>query len=232
MGSTRLPGKSLMPLAGAPLLQRVVERVARCELVDQIVVATTTLAQDDPIAALASAQRIASFRGSENDLVDRYYQAAIAHGGEIIVRVPGDNPTPEPKTIDDTIRYHIASGNDFSSSYPDVIQNNFPDGIGAEVFGLAPLSSIWAAAGTIRNREHPHTNFYDHPERFKVGSPPCPTAIRRPEIKLDVNTPDEYEFMARLYADLYPKDPHFGIREIIDWYDTQFLPTAAKGGVA
>jgi spore coat polysaccharide biosynthesis protein SpsF len=230
MGSTRLPGKSLLLLAGAPLLQRMLERVTRCSFVDKIVVATTTLKRDDAIVALARDHGYAFFRGSENDLVDRYYQAALAHHGDIIVRVPGDNATPEPETIDATIRYHVASSNDFTSSYPDVIPNGFPDGIGAEVFGLTPLSRIWADQGTSRNREHPHTNFYDHPERFKIGSPPCPPAIRRPEIKLDVNTPDQYAFMARLYADLYPRDPRFGIRDIIEWYDTQFFPTTARGG--
>lgn len=231
MGSTRLPGKSLMPLAGAPLLLRVLERVARCEKVDEIIVATTMLAQDDAIVELAARQGVAAYRGSENDLVDRYYQAAAARRADVVVRVPGDNPMPEPAVIDDTIDYHVTSGNDFSSSYPDVFPNGFPDGIGAEVIGFDALSRVWAGGGGPRNREHPHTNFYEHPESFKLGCPVCPLAIRRPDIKLDVNTPDEYAFVARLYADLYPENPRFGIRDIIQWYDNVFVPKAPIGGM-
>src|SRR5437868_3425972 len=96
MGSTRLPGKSLLPLAGEPLLGRLLERLPRVALVDEIVLAIPETAQDDPLAALGQRLGVAVFRGAENDLVDRYYQAATAHGAGTVVRIPGDNPVPEP----------------------------------------------------------------------------------------------------------------------------------------
>ncbi|HYX27453.1 MAG TPA: glycosyltransferase family protein [Pyrinomonadaceae bacterium] len=222
MGSTRLPGKSLLPLAGQPLVSRVIERVKRSKLVDQFVLATTGKPEDDPLSALASQAGIASFRGSENDLVDRYYQAAKKFSADLIVRVPADNPVPEAAEIDRIIKYHIESQNDFSSNYPDVFDNGYPDGIGAEVFGFAALHKVWETSNDPRNREHPHTNFYEHPDLFRLGTIECPAEFRRPDIILDVNTREQYEFLAELYDTLYPRNPNFTILEVIRWYDREY----------
>jgi spore coat polysaccharide biosynthesis protein SpsF len=219
MGSTRLPGKSLLPLAGKPLVARVMERLKRCSRIDQIVLATTEKTEDDGLEALGRECGTAVFRGSENDLVDRYYRAALAHQAQVIVRVPADNPAPEPQQIDRTIEYHLQSGNDFTTTYPDVLDNGWPDGIGAEVFNFDALQQVWKTSTDARNREHPHTNFYEHPEIYQVGTLPCPPEFSRPDILLDVNTPAEYEFMAQLYDYLYPRNPEFTIFDIISWYD-------------
>jgi spore coat polysaccharide biosynthesis protein SpsF len=219
MGSTRLPGKSLLPLAGQPLVARVIERIKRCRMVNQIVLATTQKPQDDPLETLARAYGIAVFRGAENDLVDRYYQAALAYNADVIVRVPADNPAPEPVQVDRTIEYHLESGNDFTSTYPGILDNGWPDGIGAEVFNFDTLERVWETSTDPRNREHPHTNFYEHPELYRIGTLQCPSEFRRPDIKLDVNTRQEYEFMAQLYDYLYVRNPEFTVLDIIRWYD-------------
>jgi len=228
MGSTRLPGKSLLPLAGRPLLARVLERVLRVKRVDKVLLATTQKSQDDPLAALASEYGVEVFRGSENDLVDRYYQAALASRADVIVRIPADNPAPEPSEVDRIIEYHLENGNDFSSNYPDVLNNGYPDGIGAEVFNFAALKKVWETTADPRNREHPHTNFYEHPELFKIGTIECPAEFRRPDIVLDVNTREEYEFMAALYEYLYPRNPVFSILDIIRWHDQVYQPGRLK----
>jgi spore coat polysaccharide biosynthesis protein SpsF len=219
MGSSRLPGKSVLPLAGRPLASRVIERVRRSRLVDEFVLATTNKTEDDPLVMLAEEAGIASFRGAENDLVDRYYQAAATFGADVIVRVPADNPVPEPSEIDRIIGFHIEKQNDFSSNYPDVFDNGYPDGIGAEVFSFSALRQVWETSADPRNREHPHTNFYEHPELFRLGTIQCPSEFRRPDIILDVNTRKEYEFLAQLYDALYPRNPEFTILDVIHWYD-------------
>ncbi len=219
MGSTRLPGKSMMDLAGAPLVVRMIERIRRCTRVDQVVLATTQKPEDDVLEKVAYSYGITAFRGSESDLVDRYYQAALAFKADVIVRIPGDNPAPEPDEIDRVILYHLQSNNDFSSNYPDVLDNGYPDGIGAEVFSFEALDRVWKTVSDPRNREHPHTNFYEHPEIFKIGTIECPPEFRRPDIILDVNTPEQYEFMAQMYDYLYSRNPKFGILDIIQWYD-------------
>ncbi len=236
MGSTRLPGKSLLPLAGAPLVARIIERVKRCRRVDGIVVATTQKSEDDVLERLARQDGVDVFRGSEDDLVDRYYQAAVTFHAEVVARLPADNPVPEPGEIDRIIAYHLTGQSDFSSNLAEVHGNGYPNGIGAEVFNLETLEQVWRTCGDPREREHPHLNFYDYashrdvnPAVYRVGTLECPPAFRRPDLVLDVNTPEEYEFMAALYDALYPQNQQFSITDIIRWYDTVYTRAMAHG---
>jgi spore coat polysaccharide biosynthesis protein SpsF len=218
----------MLPLFGRPLAGRVLERLKRCQRPDLIVLATTTKPEDDVLAQLAEDYRVVTFRGAENDLVDRYYQAARRYGADIVVRVPADNPVPEPAEVDRIIAYHLASGNDFSSNYPNVFANGYPDGIGAEVYGMAALRQVWETPSDPRHREHPHTNFYEQADGFKIGTIQCPAEFRRPDIVLDVNTRDEYVFLAALYDYLYPRNPRFSILDIIRWYDDVYRPAPPR----
>lgn len=219
MGSTRLPGKSMMPLFGKPLLERIIERVKRCEKVDDIVLATTQKQEDDQLCAIAKKMEIEVFRGSENDLVDRYYKSAIKFNADYIVRLPADNPVVEPKEIDRIIEHYLNSDDDFSSNTHNILGNEYPDGLGAEIFSLEKLKEVLEITIDPRNREHPHTYFYEHPEQFKIGTVKCPIEFRRPDLVLDVNTKEEYDFLAEIYEYLYPRNPNFHITEIIKWYD-------------
>lgn len=226
MGSTRLPGKSMMDLAGAPLVGRIIERVKRCTMVDEIVLATTEKSEDDPLEQLTISYGIGAFRGSENDLVDRYYQAARAFDADVVIRLPADNCTPEPGEIDRIVAYHLTGQSDFSSNLAEVYGNGYPDGIGAEVFNTEILEEVWQAETDPERREHPHLNFFDYeeqspadPGKYKVGTVQCPAEFRRPDLALDVNTYEEYEFMLELYKYLYPRNPEFHITDIIKWYN-------------
>ena len=219
MGSTRLPGKSMMPLAGEPLLQRIIERVKRCRKVDTIVLATTEKPEDDPLEIVGNKMGIEVFRGSENDLVDRYYKAATKYNADFVVRLPADNPVVEPEEIDRIIDHHLNSDDDFSANTHNIFNNEYPDGLGAEVFSINKLKQIWIETTDPRNREHPHTYFYEHPNKFKLGTVKCPKEFRRPDLVLDVNTKEEYEFIASIYDALYPINNNFHITDIINWYD-------------
>lgn len=228
MGSKRLPGKSMMSLAGKPLVERIVERVKRCRKIDVIVLATTEKPEDDALCEIAHRSGIEVYRGSENDLVDRYYQAALHHQAEIIVRLPADNPVVEPGEIDRIVEHYIHSDDDFSANTHNILENGYPDGIGAEVFSLSGLQEVWSETTDPRHREHPHTYFYEHPERFKLGTVQCPAEFRRPDLVLDVNTSDEYEFLASIYEALYPNNPNFHITDVIQWYDHVYLPSTKR----
>lgn len=232
-GSTRLSGKVLMLLAGRPLLARILERVKRAQRLDEIVVATTQKPEDDAVERVAATEDVAVFRGSENDLVDRYYQAAVVHAADVVVRLPADNPVPEPVEIDRIIAFHLDGGCEFSSNLAQVFGNGYPDGIGAEVIEKWALEEVWRTATDPLDREHPHLNFFDYamqtarrPDRYRVGTVPCPAEFRRPDLVLDVNTRAQYEFMARLYGDLYPDNPRFHITDIIRWYDGVYRQSA------
>ena len=202
----------------------MIHRLKKTSQVDKIVLSTTTKTEDDILEEIGLEYEIDVFRGSENDLVDRYYQAAKKYKANLIVRVPGDNALPEPKEIDRVINYHNNNGNDFSSNFPDVAQhgyphNGYPDGIGAEVINFEALKRIWDLSSSPRNREHPHTNFYENPKMFKIGVLECPEEIRRPDIILDINTKEQYEFVSEMYEYMTANYIEFGIREVIKWYD-------------
>ena len=227
MGCTRLPGKSMMDLAGAPLVGRILERVIRCQRVDTIVLAIPDTPHDRVLGDLARGYGVGLFAGSETDLVERYYQAALANNAEVVGRLPGDNPTPEPAEIDRIVEHHLALGRrGFSSNLSVIANSGYPDGIGAEMFDFSLLAEVRERNHDVRMREHVHLNFFDYTTQRAVdeswcpiSTVQCPADFRRPDLVLDVNTMKQYEFMRRLYEDLYPRHPQFHITDIIRWYD-------------
>ena len=230
MGSTRLPGKSLMDLAGAPLVGRILERVKRCRRLDEIVLAIPDTDTDRALAQLGADYGVTVFAGSENDLVDRYYQAALASRADLVGRLPADNATPEPSEIDRIVDHHLSLGRrGFSSNLSVIADSGYPDGIGAEVFDFSLLAEARERHTDPRQREHVHLNFFDYTKAQPVdagwcpiSTVPCPAEFRRPDLVLDVNTQAQYEFMRRLYQDLYPRNPQFHITDIIRWYDEEY----------
>jgi spore coat polysaccharide biosynthesis protein SpsF len=231
MGSTRLPGKSMMDLAGAPLVGRILERVKRCTKLDDIVLAIPDTKTDRELMRLGESYGIKVFAGSENDLVERYYQAALWSKAEIVGRLPADNATPEPAEIDRIVDHHIALGRPGFSSNLSVIGNSeYPDGIGAEIFEFSLLKDARTRHNDPRQREHVHLNFYDYSTGQAVDAAwcpistiKCPESFRRPDLILDVNTQEQYEFMRQLYEYLYPKNPQFHIIDTINWYDDVYM---------
>ena len=232
MGSSRLPGKSMMDLAGEPLVGRILERVKRCTKVDDIILAIPNTKEDKPLCILAKRYGIKVFAGSEEDLVSRYYEAARSSSADIVVRIPADNTTPEPEEIDKIICHHISLGRPGFSSNLSVIDNSgYPDGIGAEVFDFELLEYVHQTVTDPFRREHVHLNFYNYengkavdPSRFPISTIQCPREYRRPDLVLDVNTAEQYLFMKELYEELYPTNPEFGIIDIIEWYDNRLKP--------
>lgn len=221
MGSTRLPGKSLMLLAGGPLVGRVIERVQRATRPEKVILAIPDTEKDRCLRRLAEDYRVPVFAGPENDLVERYYRAASLHGLDIVVRIPADNPCPEPWLIDATIDYHLQSGNDFSSSYPDGVFRHFPEGMGCEVYNFGTLVYLRENFTDPEWREHPHKGIYANPGLFRIGAPELAPHYRRPDLVLHINTHEQYSLMARLYDDLFREGRFFGIEEVIGWWDSR-----------
>jgi len=138
-GSIRFPRKVLAKINGITLVEQIINRVKRAKKIDEIVLATTKKKEDDILCRLAEKKKISFFRGSENDLVDRYYKAAIHFNAKFILRLPADNPIPEPKEYDRLIRYHLQSEKDFSSNICNFKNNGYPDGIGVEIFNFKAI---------------------------------------------------------------------------------------------
>ena len=229
MGSNRLPGKSMLDLAGAPLVSRIIERVKRCKSINDIILAIPGTTEDKILSRLAEKNNIRCFVGSENDLVDRYYQAAKQYDANTVVRLPADNVAPEPTEIDKIVALHQQQRHPtFCTNLAQINNSGYPDGIGAEVFDFNLLEWAWKNCIDPHLREHPHLNFLDyqsgvskHPALFKVKTLLCPKEFARPEIVLDVNTKEEYELMSEMYTDLYSKNPEFSITDIIKWHDAR-----------
>jgi len=230
MGSKRLPGKSMMDLAGAPLVGRILERVNRCTQIDEIVLAIPDTSANSALGDLGRQYNVTVYAGSENDLVERYYQAATFSKADIIGRLPADNATPEPSEIDRIASHHLSLGRrGFSSNLSVIDQSEYPDGIGAEMFDFSLLDEARQRYSAPAKREHVHLNFFDYVTQTPVDSVwcpistvKCPEAFRRPDLVLDVNTPEQYKFMSELYAALYPRNPAFHITDIINWYDNVY----------
>ena len=230
MGSIRLPGKSMMHLAGVPLVGRMLERVKRCKKIHQIILAVPDTSENLQLQLLGESYNVTVFAGSENDLVDRYFNAAMSVAADVVVRLPADNATPQWDQIDRIVDHHLSLGRPgFSSNICDFWNSGYPDGIGAEVFDFCLLQDVASKKLSSHNREHVHTNFFN----YELGEPvdsdwcpvstvQCPESFRRPDIILDINTQEQYLFLKSLYESLYPRDPNFEIADIIDWYDNEY----------
>jgi spore coat polysaccharide biosynthesis protein SpsF len=233
MGSSRLPGKSMMDLAGAPLVGRILERVKRCQRLDEIVLAIPDTPEDSVLKELGQQHGVSVFAGSENDLVERYYQAALFSHADYIVRLPADNATPEPSEIDRIVDHHLSLGRPgFSSNLTVINDSGYPDGIGAEIFDTPLLAYARARHADVRQREHVHLNFFDYTVQQPVDAAWCPIStvmcppdFRRPDLVLDVNTQAQYEFMRQLYEYLYLRNANFHITDTIRWFDEVYSPS-------
>jgi spore coat polysaccharide biosynthesis protein SpsF len=167
MGSTRLPGKVLMDLGGKTVLERVVQRLRRSKLTLQIAVATTASEADDALALECRRIGALCFRGSELDVLDRYYRAAQEFEAETIVRTTADCPLIDPEIVDQTIDVFRKEHADYAAN--DVPQT-FPRGLDVEVFTMSSLERAWYEAREPYQREHVTPYFYEHPEMFRIAT--------------------------------------------------------------
>jgi len=222
--SKRLPRKILLPICGKPMLWHLIERVKRSKLIDLIVVAIPLYDKSyGGINKITNECGVLMFayRGLTADLVSRHLATAKKFHADIIVRIPGDNPCVDPVEIDRIIEtqsynYSRQPMSCLYSNIQDILDSGYPDGIGAEVYSMELLKWIDYNAKGKELREHPHKICYD---RNIVKTISCPDDIRRPEIRLDVNTQADFDFITEIYEALYPNNPNFNTKDIITYID-------------
>jgi spore coat polysaccharide biosynthesis protein SpsF len=227
MSSTRLPGKSMMPLADKPLVYRMVERLKNCKKIDEIVIATSDQPEDQVLLELAKVLQVSYFQGNLLDVRNRYLKAAEQFQADFIIRIPADNPMPDSNEIDKLIEFHLEHNpSGFSSNLAQVNNSGYLDGIGAEIFSTKLLQESVARSSSDTVKEHVHRNFFDYSTQTPVdsywcpiASPKAPAELRRPDIILDVNTMDDYTKIKRIYDNLYPKNPNFTTEDVINFID-------------
>ena len=208
MSSTRLPGKSLATVSDHPMLWHVVDRVGKAKLLDRVIVATSDGHADDPIAVFCEQNKFQCFRGSEEDVLDRYYQAAKLHGGEILVRVTADCPLIDPEIIDRVISRFQMGDCDYVSN---VLRYTYPDGLDTEVFSFRALEQAWREARKPSEREH--VTPYLRTGNFRTANVESELPVQPGAFRWTVDRPADLEFVRRVYSELCGNG-HFGFREI------------------
>jgi glutamate-1-semialdehyde aminotransferase/spore coat polysaccharide biosynthesis protein SpsF (cytidylyltransferase family) len=207
-GSSRLPGKVLADLGGAPLLARMIERLGRARTLAGIVVATTDRPADDAVAALAADLGVGCFRGSEQDVLARFAGAAVRFDADPVVRLTADCPLIDPALVDACVEAFLAEpGCDYAS-----LGGEFPDGLDTEVVSAAVLRRAHAEARLPSEREHVTPFVWKRPETFRCRSVPFPGRLggRR----WTVDEPRDLDFVRAVWARLHRPGTHFGWQEV------------------
>ena len=221
MTSSRLPGKVLMEAGGRPLLQIMVERVLRSRFVHGIVIACTDRPADDAIVSKAEAWGIPSFRGSEENVLERVLQAGESQNADILVELTGDCPLIDPELIDDAIEGFLSlfpNCRYVSNTGPDI---SIPWGMDVEVFTLRDLAAIYEQGPDDLDREHVSYPFY-RKENREAFSPYFIKYIddrNRPDLRITLDYPQDYELIKHAYEELSCFSKEFGVRDVIHWLD-------------
>ena len=193
MGSQRFPGKMLAKLGDRDLLSWVLTRVCDAKQIDQVVLATSDSRDDDQLANVASNFNALVVRGSQNDVLDRFVQSAKVSQADFVVRVCADNPFVAAEEIDRLVIAHKSGDFDYSCNHQQRLENQYADGFGAEIFSAALLNAIVKSTTQQSHREHVTSYIWDNAEKYKIQAVAAPVELAFPEIKLDIDTPQEMQ---------------------------------------
>jgi spore coat polysaccharide biosynthesis protein SpsF len=216
VGSSRLPGKTLLPLAGKPMILRFMERVMRSSYASACVVAATTDPSDDVLVTRCLEQGLHVFQGHPTDLLDRHYRTGIAYNADVVVKIPSDCPLIDPMIIDRVIKHfldHQGSVDYVSNLHPAT----YPDGNDVEVMTMHALEQAWLHASKQHEREHTTPWLWDGNPAIRIGN-------HRWESGRDlsmshrwtVDYPEDYMFVRAVYDQLFAKNPQFGLEDVLE----------------
>ena len=211
MGSKRLPGKVLLKILGKTVLGYVIERVKRSG-VDEVIVATSIKDEDAQIADIARCLGVGAYRGSDEDVLDRYYQAAKACGAAHIVRITADCPLIDPYIIYQALKFYFKSGADYCSN---ALERTFPDGLDMEVFRFDPLKDAWRNADLLSEREHVTTYIIKNGGRFKLVN--FRNKIDLSGKRWTLDREEDYKFIKAVIEGIYPIKPDFHMDDVLDF---------------
>lgn len=212
MTSTRLPGKVLLPALGQPMLHHLVNRLRAVPSIDEIVLATTTNATDDPLAVFAKADGLAVFRGSEQDVMARVIGAADYANADVVVEITGDCPVIDSDLVEQTIRMFFHHDVEYVSNS---LVRSYPDGMDTQVFSLKALKRSAQMTSDPLDREHVSRHMCQHPELFSRVHLIAPPSLHWPELGLTLDEVADYQLLKKIVEALGPTNPLFGCHEVI-----------------
>ncbi len=211
VSSSRLPGKVLKPILGEPMLQRQIERLQSVTRIDRLVVATSDRTDDDALATLCGSIGIACYRGSLDDVLDRFYGCAVSYAPDVVVRMTGDCPLIDPQVVDSVIEYFHGNQFDYVSNS---LTRTFPDGLDVEVMTFQALKRAWREASLPSEREHVTPFIYKNPDKFSVGQ--YVNSKDFSGLRWTVDEQVDYDFVNRVYETLYPGNRQFSMNDVLD----------------
>lgn len=228
VGSTRLPGKALLDVAGRPMIAHVVDRALAIDGVDAVVLATTVNPADDALADFARRRGMACTRGSEADVLDRFHQAVTEHPADAIVRVTADCPLLDPRVSGLVLaEYRRRAGDiDYASN---VRPPTYPDGLDTEVLSREVLERAWREADRASDREHVTSYIWRNPATFRLAN--VATEPSRAHLRWTVDEPADLEFVRAVYARLGARSL-FGMDEVLELLDIEPELARINAGLA
>jgi spore coat polysaccharide biosynthesis protein SpsF len=217
LNSQRLPGKVLLPILGKPMLLHMVERVKRSKLIDKLIIATSWEKSDEPIIEMCKKNNIEFWRGPLGDVLTRFYGAAKHYKAEYIVRLTGDCPLVCAGEIDNIVTDISMHGYDYLNNANYINISHTPDGLDIEAIHFDVIENAWKNAKGDE-REHLTKYIWKNSKNYFVMRLP----IQYPEFynyKLSVDTPEDFARVSKIFEALYPANPDFGLKEIIEYLE-------------
>ena len=212
MAATRLPGKVMLPLAGAPNLERIVERVRQAKRLDDVVVATTVAPADRVIVDLCGRIGCRVHRGSVEDITQRLLEAS--QGADIVIQITGDCPLIDPGHIDRTVRLLVDEDADYAAN--NLKGCTFPLGFDVRAFTTDALRRAAAMSDDPIDRVHGSYFIHRNPALFRLVGWQAPRELDWPELRLTVDEPADYELVRRVFETLYPQRPDFDAADVVE----------------
>ena len=228
MTSSRLPGKVLKDLSGKPMLQWIIERVMPSKNIDEIAIATSDKSSDDPIVELSRRVNVPCCRGNLEDVLERLTMCAESRNADLIVRLTGDNPLCHYGLIDSMVECFLNSDYDFLCTtfmaFSKVwnVPRTFPLGLGVAIFPLAILKDVNRLAVDPNERENTVKYIIDRPDKYRLGAFKAEgkfAKLNRPELRLTVDTEEDFEIMEQVFNSLSKEDIYFSVDESIEFLD-------------
>lgn len=216
--STRLPGKILKDLpysSGITVLEQVVRRLKKCKHLNAVIVATTVNANDFKVVRIAKKAGVKCFRGSEKDVLSRYYYAAKTNNLDVVVRITSDCPCIDPKMVDRAVVKHLSGRADYTSN---TLSRNYPRGLDVEVFNFDVLEEAHRKAKSDSDREHVTPYIYRNSKIFKCAAIEMPQKISAKDIRITLDYEEDHALLCAIFDYLYRDNKYFGAKEIIDLF--------------
>jgi len=217
-GSTRLPGKILKAISHKPMLWHIVDRLSHSRLIDQIIVATTNLSEDDQVQEFCELNNILFYRGSPEDVLSRYYTAADVNKADIVVRITSDCPVIDPIIVDRMLEKFFAENQLSNLDYlSNVLPRTFPRGLDTEIFSFNALAKAHHEATQRYEREHVTPYIYNHPEKFTIKN--FTNEKDYSFHRWTVDTQEDFLLIEKVYDSLYNKKRLFFFEDILKLFE-------------